>query len=160
MTEEDKERLLVDLQKKVASLERRLQGNLSQDEHLQEFLQEVKITESNYYVMFLKLVKHDDCVLFVFQSLYMKTLYRFVRRKMEASIYIYFSDVVSFAEVQPGTKSGRDQSRTADCSDKPCRYSQLFRGTGKKFQLNPDLRIQFQPQLFIYYDGAISNKTL
>uniref|UniRef100_UPI0037E74585 golgin subfamily A member 1 isoform X2 n=1 Tax=Semicossyphus pulcher TaxID=241346 RepID=UPI0037E74585 len=38
--EEDKERLLVDLQKKVTSLERRLQGNLSQDEHLQELLQE------------------------------------------------------------------------------------------------------------------------
>ena len=42
VSEEDKERLLVDLQKKVTSLERRLQGNLSQDEHLQEFLQEVK----------------------------------------------------------------------------------------------------------------------
>ncbi|XP_063753031.1 golgin subfamily A member 1 isoform X2 [Eleginops maclovinus] len=40
VTEEDKERLLADLQKKVTSLERRLQGNLSQDEHLQEFLQE------------------------------------------------------------------------------------------------------------------------
>lgn len=38
---EDKERLLVELQKKVVSLERRLQGNLSQDEHLQELLQEV-----------------------------------------------------------------------------------------------------------------------
>lgn len=40
VTEEDKERTLVDLQKKVTSLERRLQGNLSQDEHLQELLQE------------------------------------------------------------------------------------------------------------------------
>uniref|UniRef100_A0A4W6G639 Golgin subfamily A member 1 n=1 Tax=Lates calcarifer TaxID=8187 RepID=A0A4W6G639_LATCA len=40
VTEEDKERLLMDLQKKVTSLERRLQGNLSQDEHLQELLQE------------------------------------------------------------------------------------------------------------------------
>uniref|UniRef100_A0A3B4ULI9 Golgin subfamily A member 1 n=1 Tax=Seriola dumerili TaxID=41447 RepID=A0A3B4ULI9_SERDU len=40
VTDEDKERLLVDLQKKVTSLERRLQGNLSQDEHLQELLQE------------------------------------------------------------------------------------------------------------------------
>lgn len=39
---EDKERLLLALQKKVASLERRLEGNLSQDEHLQELLQEVK----------------------------------------------------------------------------------------------------------------------
>ncbi|XP_034548012.1 golgin subfamily A member 1 isoform X2 [Notolabrus celidotus] len=38
--EEDKERVLADLQKKVTSLERRLQGNLSQDEHLQELLQE------------------------------------------------------------------------------------------------------------------------
>uniref|UniRef100_A0A8D3DRL0 Golgin subfamily A member 1 n=1 Tax=Scophthalmus maximus TaxID=52904 RepID=A0A8D3DRL0_SCOMX len=42
VTEEDKERLLADLQKKVTSLDRRLQGNLSQDEHLQELLQEVK----------------------------------------------------------------------------------------------------------------------
>lgn len=42
VTEEDKERLLLDLQKKVSSLERRLQGNLSQDEHLQELLQEVE----------------------------------------------------------------------------------------------------------------------
>lgn len=39
--EEEKERLLLELQRKVASLERRLEGNLSQDEHLQEFLQEV-----------------------------------------------------------------------------------------------------------------------
>lgn len=39
---EDKERVLTELQKKVVSLERRLQGNLSQDEHLQELLQEVK----------------------------------------------------------------------------------------------------------------------
>ncbi|XP_076005568.1 golgin subfamily A member 1 isoform X2 [Genypterus blacodes] len=37
---EDKDRLLADLQRKVTSLERRLQGNLSQDEHLQELLQE------------------------------------------------------------------------------------------------------------------------
>ncbi|XP_053277654.1 golgin subfamily A member 1 isoform X2 [Pleuronectes platessa] len=40
VTEEDKERVLLDLQKKVTSLERRLHGNLSQDEHLQELLQE------------------------------------------------------------------------------------------------------------------------
>ncbi|KAM4607828.1 golgin subfamily A member 1 isoform 2-T2 [Polymixia lowei] len=40
VTEEDKERMLVDLQTKVTSLERRLQGNLSQDEHLQEILKE------------------------------------------------------------------------------------------------------------------------
>ncbi|XP_061753390.1 golgin subfamily A member 1 isoform X1 [Nerophis ophidion] len=40
VTEEDRERLLGDLQKKVSSLERRLQGNLSQDEHLLELLQE------------------------------------------------------------------------------------------------------------------------
>lgn len=39
--EEEKERLLLELQRKVASLERRLEGNLSQDEHLQELLQEV-----------------------------------------------------------------------------------------------------------------------
>ncbi|XP_033946994.1 golgin subfamily A member 1 isoform X3 [Pseudochaenichthys georgianus] len=47
VTEEDKERSLADLQKKVASLERRLQGNLSQDEHLQEFLQEKCGLEQN-----------------------------------------------------------------------------------------------------------------
>uniref|UniRef100_A0A3Q2GM44 Golgin subfamily A member 1 n=1 Tax=Cyprinodon variegatus TaxID=28743 RepID=A0A3Q2GM44_CYPVA len=40
VAEEEKERLLVELQKKVSSLGRRLQGNLSQDEHLQELLQE------------------------------------------------------------------------------------------------------------------------
>lgn len=42
VTEEEKERSLVELQTKVTSLERRLQGNLSQDEHLQELLKEVK----------------------------------------------------------------------------------------------------------------------
>ncbi|XP_033974179.1 golgin subfamily A member 1 isoform X1 [Trematomus bernacchii] len=47
VTEEDKERLLADLQKKVTSLERRLQGNLSQDEHLQEFLKEKCGLEQN-----------------------------------------------------------------------------------------------------------------
>ncbi|XP_028269027.1 golgin subfamily A member 1 isoform X3 [Parambassis ranga] len=46
VTEEDKERLLVDLQKKVSSLERRLEGNLSQDEHLQELLQEKSNVET------------------------------------------------------------------------------------------------------------------
>uniref|UniRef100_A0A3P8VKQ3 Golgin subfamily A member 1 n=1 Tax=Cynoglossus semilaevis TaxID=244447 RepID=A0A3P8VKQ3_CYNSE len=40
VTEEEKERSLVELQTKVTSLERRLQGNLSQDEHLQELLKE------------------------------------------------------------------------------------------------------------------------
>ncbi|XP_039659555.1 golgin subfamily A member 1 isoform X2 [Perca fluviatilis] len=47
VTEEDKERLLVDLQKKVTSLERRLHGNLSQDEHLQELLQEKSSLEQS-----------------------------------------------------------------------------------------------------------------
>uniref|UniRef100_A0A673BTT7 GRIP domain-containing protein n=1 Tax=Sphaeramia orbicularis TaxID=375764 RepID=A0A673BTT7_9TELE len=47
VTEEEKERTLVDLQKKVTSLERRLQGNLSQDEHLQELLQEKSTLEQN-----------------------------------------------------------------------------------------------------------------
>ncbi|XP_054466585.1 golgin subfamily A member 1 isoform X2 [Anoplopoma fimbria] len=46
VTEVDKERLLADLQKKVTSLERRLQGNLSQDEHLQELLQESSVEQS------------------------------------------------------------------------------------------------------------------
>ncbi|XP_074526216.1 golgin subfamily A member 1 isoform X4 [Halichoeres trimaculatus] len=44
---EDKERLLGELQRKVTSLERRLQGNLSQDEHLQELLQEKSSLEQN-----------------------------------------------------------------------------------------------------------------
>lgn len=44
VTVEDKERLLAELQKKVASLERRLQGDLSQDQHLLELLQEVSQT--------------------------------------------------------------------------------------------------------------------
>ncbi|XP_039476677.1 golgin subfamily A member 1 isoform X1 [Oreochromis aureus] len=47
VTVEDKERLLVDLQKKVTSLERRLRGNLSQDEHLQELLQEKSSLEQS-----------------------------------------------------------------------------------------------------------------
>lgn len=47
VTEEDKERLLADLQKKVTSLDRRLQGNLSQDEHLQELLQEKSSLEQS-----------------------------------------------------------------------------------------------------------------
>lgn len=47
VTEEDKERLLVDLQKKVTSLERWLQSNLSQDEHLQELLHEKSSLEQN-----------------------------------------------------------------------------------------------------------------
>ncbi|CAK6959657.1 golgin subfamily A member 1 [Scomber scombrus] len=47
VTEEDKERVLMDLQKKVTSLERRLQGNLSQDEHLQELLQEKSSLEQS-----------------------------------------------------------------------------------------------------------------
>ncbi|XP_032434194.1 golgin subfamily A member 1 isoform X3 [Xiphophorus hellerii] len=47
VTEEEKARLLVELQRKASSLERRLQGNLSQDEHLQEFLQEKSDLELN-----------------------------------------------------------------------------------------------------------------
>ncbi|KAK2837087.1 hypothetical protein Q5P01_014299 [Channa striata] len=47
VTEEDKEHLLKNLQKKVTSLERRLQGNLSQDEHLQELLQEKSSLEQS-----------------------------------------------------------------------------------------------------------------
>ncbi|XP_077943601.1 golgin subfamily A member 1 isoform X5 [Gasterosteus aculeatus] len=46
VTEVDKERLLSDLQKKVTSLERRLQGNLSQDDHLQELLHECGLEQS------------------------------------------------------------------------------------------------------------------
>ncbi|TWW61261.1 Golgin subfamily A member 1 [Takifugu flavidus] len=47
VVEEEKERLLLELQRKAASLERRLEGNLSQDEHLQEFLQEKSNLEEN-----------------------------------------------------------------------------------------------------------------
>lgn len=42
VTEEERERLLADLQEKAASLERRLEANLSQDEHLQELFKEVR----------------------------------------------------------------------------------------------------------------------
>lgn len=42
VTEEERERLLADLQEKAASLERRLEANYSQDEHLQELLKEVR----------------------------------------------------------------------------------------------------------------------
>ncbi|XP_055742478.1 golgin subfamily A member 1-like isoform X2 [Salvelinus fontinalis] len=45
VTDEDKERVLLDLQEKVSSLERRLQGNLSEDELLQELLKEKSTLE-------------------------------------------------------------------------------------------------------------------
>ncbi|XP_068594609.1 LOW QUALITY PROTEIN: golgin subfamily A member 1-like [Brachionichthys hirsutus] len=45
LTVEDRERLITDLRKKAVSLERRLQGDLSQDEHLQELLQEKSVLE-------------------------------------------------------------------------------------------------------------------
>uniref|UniRef100_A0A8B9KLP5 Golgin subfamily A member 1 n=1 Tax=Astyanax mexicanus TaxID=7994 RepID=A0A8B9KLP5_ASTMX len=45
MTEEERERLLADLQEKALSLERRLEANLSQDEHLQELLKEKSTLE-------------------------------------------------------------------------------------------------------------------
>ncbi|XP_059193207.1 golgin subfamily A member 1 isoform X2 [Centropristis striata] len=66
VTEEDKERLLVDLQKKVTSLDRRLQGNLSQDEHLQELLQEKSsleqcVEESRTELLVLR-TNHADTV--------------------------------------------------------------------------------------------------
>lgn len=48
---EDKVRLLTELQKKVVSLERRLQGNLSQDEHLQELLQEVNTASHSVFAV-------------------------------------------------------------------------------------------------------------
>lgn len=55
VTEEDKERLIMDLQKKLMTLERRLQGNLTQDEHLQELLQEVNICINIYINMIITL---------------------------------------------------------------------------------------------------------
>uniref|UniRef100_A0A674AAK2 Golgin subfamily A member 1 n=1 Tax=Salmo trutta TaxID=8032 RepID=A0A674AAK2_SALTR len=45
VTGEDKDRVLLDLQEKVSSLERRLQGNLSEDELLQELLKEKSTLE-------------------------------------------------------------------------------------------------------------------
>uniref|UniRef100_A0A4W5QW98 Golgin subfamily A member 1 n=1 Tax=Hucho hucho TaxID=62062 RepID=A0A4W5QW98_9TELE len=45
VTDEDKERVLLDLQEKVSSLDRRLQGNLSEDELLQELLKEKSTLE-------------------------------------------------------------------------------------------------------------------
>jgi len=44
VAQEDRERSLLDLQRKVSSLDRRLQENLSPEQHLQELLQEVKDT--------------------------------------------------------------------------------------------------------------------
>lgn len=40
VTDEEKERVMLDLHEKVSSLERRLQGNFSQDDHMQETLKE------------------------------------------------------------------------------------------------------------------------
>uniref|UniRef100_A0A8C9WHV5 Golgin subfamily A member 1 n=1 Tax=Scleropages formosus TaxID=113540 RepID=A0A8C9WHV5_SCLFO len=40
MAEEEKDRLVLELQEKVSCLERRLQGNLTEDEHLKELLKE------------------------------------------------------------------------------------------------------------------------
>ncbi|XP_041756697.2 golgin subfamily A member 1 isoform X1 [Coregonus clupeaformis] len=45
VTDEDKERVLLDLQEKISSLERRLHGNLSEDELLQELLKEKSTLE-------------------------------------------------------------------------------------------------------------------
>uniref|UniRef100_A0AAY5KN27 GRIP domain-containing protein n=1 Tax=Esox lucius TaxID=8010 RepID=A0AAY5KN27_ESOLU len=45
LTDEDKERVLLDLQEKVSSLERRLRGNLSEDELLRELLNEKSALE-------------------------------------------------------------------------------------------------------------------
>ncbi|XP_027035224.2 golgin subfamily A member 1 isoform X3 [Tachysurus fulvidraco] len=45
VTEEEREHLLANLQEKVLSLERRLEANLSQDEHLQELLKEKLLLE-------------------------------------------------------------------------------------------------------------------
>uniref|UniRef100_A0A669FA59 Golgin subfamily A member 1 n=1 Tax=Oreochromis niloticus TaxID=8128 RepID=A0A669FA59_ORENI len=59
VTVEDKERLLVDLQKKVTSLERRLRGNLSQDEHLQELLQEISYLEVEVETLTEQLHSHS-----------------------------------------------------------------------------------------------------
>nr|XP_057927713.1 golgin subfamily A member 1 isoform X2 [Doryrhamphus excisus] len=66
VTEEDKERLLRDLQKKVSSLERRLQGNMTPDEHLQELLQEKssleqRLEEARKELLDLR-TKHADTV--------------------------------------------------------------------------------------------------
>ncbi|KAM8886406.1 golgin subfamily A member 1 isoform 2-T3 [Spinachia spinachia] len=47
VTDVEKERLLSDLQKKVTSLERRLQGDLSQNDHLQELLYEKSCLEQS-----------------------------------------------------------------------------------------------------------------
>ncbi len=48
VTEEERERLLADLQEKASSLERRLEANLSQDEHLFELLKEVRGHDIQY----------------------------------------------------------------------------------------------------------------
>lgn len=51
--------------------------------------------------------------------------------KIQKSDHLFISAVAAFSEVQPGPKSGRDQSRAAGGSDKPRGYGQLSGGTGK-----------------------------
>ncbi|CAB1321766.1 unnamed protein product [Coregonus sp. 'balchen'] len=66
VTDEDKERVLLDLQEKVSSLERRLQGNLSEDELLQELLKEKSTLERRLEDMRVELLQartnHADTV--------------------------------------------------------------------------------------------------
>ncbi|XP_029533588.1 golgin subfamily A member 1-like isoform X1 [Oncorhynchus nerka] len=66
VTDEDRERVLLDLQEKVSSLERRLQGNLSEDELLQELLKEKSTLEQTLEDMRVELLQartnHADTV--------------------------------------------------------------------------------------------------
>ncbi|XP_035591624.1 golgin subfamily A member 1-like isoform X1 [Oncorhynchus keta] len=66
VTDEDRERVLLDLHEKVSSLERRLQGNLSEDELLQELLKEKSTLEQTLEDTRLELLQartnHADTV--------------------------------------------------------------------------------------------------
>uniref|UniRef100_A0A4W5NBP6 Golgin subfamily A member 1 n=1 Tax=Hucho hucho TaxID=62062 RepID=A0A4W5NBP6_9TELE len=66
VTDEDKERVLLDLQEKISSLERRLHGNLSEDELLQELLKEKSTLEQRLEDMRVELLEartnHADTV--------------------------------------------------------------------------------------------------
>ncbi|KAJ8379572.1 hypothetical protein SKAU_G00003500 [Synaphobranchus kaupii] len=57
VAEEEKARLVSDLQERVASLERRLQGNLTEDEHLQEMLKEKSALEQKVEEMRAELLE-------------------------------------------------------------------------------------------------------
>lgn len=82
VTEEERERLLADLQEKAISLERRLEANLSQDEHLQEMLKEVRRTKHTHTHTHTHLWRANLCVFVVCRN---RCWSRGLRRPEESS---------------------------------------------------------------------------